>query len=110
MENTNQPNKKVARLLQLIDQLSTGDHDHKVEFFFYSRQIEWAHILANNLRSLDYEVHVTPSDSSVSTYLVNGWTPPMDLQEDRIEKWSAQMTEMASQCQSKFDGWGTIVD
>ncbi|MEM9327346.1 MAG: ribonuclease E inhibitor RraB [Bacteroidota bacterium] len=110
MEETNDNEDMVGRVLRLINRLGTGDQNQKVEFFFYARDIVWAHILGNYLRSVDYEVEVSMSASSSQTYLVSGCTTPMQLEEEQLQEWSELMERLAQQCEAEFDGWGTLIN
>ncbi len=55
----------TAKVLELMrDFGDTGEGTRKIEFFFYASRIEKAHILANQLRQLDYDLEVVNSADS----------------------------------------------
>ena len=101
----------TAKVLELMrDFGDTGEGTRKIEFFFYASRIEKAHILANQLRQLDYDLEVVNSADSDQQFLINGWTTPMKTDDDIMISWAEQMSNLGSNCDCKFDGWGTFMD
>ena len=63
--------------------------------------------LAGDLEQLGYSAEYGPSAKDPRTFLVNGWTAKMPMDEPTVVAWALQMCELGFRDDCDFDGWGT---
>lgn len=101
----------ASKVLELMrDYGDSGEGERKIEFFFYTDSLVKAHMLANHLRKLDYSVEVEKSAHSQKLLLINGWTTPIKTDDETVTSWAEHMSILGSNCDCKFDGWGTFME
>lgn len=82
----------------------------KLEFFFYTNLQKKAEALANELKSLGYEVETAASAFADDNTCITGWTTKMKMSETVVVAWTRQMCELGYKHDCEFDGWGTMPD
>ena len=106
--------RKLAdmRVLELIDHFGKKDNSFlPVEFFFFADRQDDAGNLAIELHKLGYEVYrVHEPDDISSQWSIVGATPRMKMDDESVCEWSEKMEQLAQENNSRFDGWGTLLD
>ena len=100
------------RVLELIEHFGTKDNSVlSVEFFFFTDSQDSASNLSIELFKLGYEIYgVHEPDSISNQWSITGCTPKMNVDGDAISDWSNKMEQLAKENNSRFDGWGTLID
>ncbi len=86
-----------------------GVHENKelrLEYFFYTNNIEKAKALADELSLLQYSSEYEKSAGDNDLYLVTGWTTELKMAEDTILNWTTKMCQLGLKYDCEFDGWG----
>ena len=101
----------TRRVLELSRVIGMKEEDDKeIEFFFYAGELNDALDLISHLKKLQYKVHCIPPVTIQGTWLITGQTQKLKMKENSIVAWTEIMETIAHCCNSKFDGWGTLVD
>lgn len=79
----------------------------KLEVFFYTDCKEKADRLRDELHALNYEVEACRSGDRKRPFLVNGWSPQIQMDEVTVVQWTRQMCDLGQKHDCEFDGWGT---
>ncbi len=85
----------------------TEDEQLKLEYFFYTNTHEKAEALNEELLSLGYAAECGESAHDKNTRVITGWTTPMDMTDDEVVRWTAEMCNLGHKHDCEFDGWGT---
>lgn len=78
-----------------------------LEVFFYTDTEEKAKRLVEDLIALNYNVEVILPEQPSEPFLVNGWSPKMQMDEITVVQWTRQMCDLGQSHDCEFDGWGT---
>ncbi|MBX3243181.1 MAG: ribonuclease E inhibitor RraB [Acidobacteria bacterium] len=87
----------------------TDEKTLPLEFFFYTNSEEKASKLSNELAALEYSSSYGNSAHNRKEFLINGWSTPIQIDENRILQWTADMCDRGAKHDCEFDGWGTSV-
>lgn len=79
----------------------------KLEYFFYTNTKEKASALYNELKVLGYEGKYEPSANNDKVFVITGWTPKIQMDEQTVVEWTAKMCDLGQSNDCEFDGWGT---
>ena len=85
-----------------------NDKELRLEFFFYSKTVDKAEMLTNELKELNYETYFSESAGHEHKYLINGWTTKMKMDDQTVSNWTAEMCKLGYKYDCEFDGWGTF--
>jgi hypothetical protein len=96
-----------ATLKELRKHGVNSDTHLKLEYFFYTNSIEKASSLAKKLEKKKYSAEYRLSAHDSKTYLVNGWTDKMPMDEATVVKWTKEMCQIGYENDCEFDGWET---
>ena len=103
--------KQVAMSPQTLKQLRQYDVTEqtqlKLEFFFYTDTADKAAAFARVLAQKGYTADHGPSAGGGKTFVINGWTTPMTMNEPTVVEWTRQMCQAGFDHDCDFDGWGT---
>jgi regulator of RNase E activity RraB len=108
--NSNLENQQSLTPITLAKLREYGVHENKelrLEYFFYTNNIEKAKALAGELSLLQYSSEYEKSAGDNDLYLVSGWTTELKMVEDTILNWTAEMCQLGLKYDCEFDGWGT---
>jgi regulator of RNase E activity RraB len=107
-------NMQVELAPETLNQLKnygvTDDSELKLEFFFYSKTLDNAEKLAEELKKLNYEVEFGKSAGDKKLFIITGWTTKMKMDDHTVQSWTKEMCEMGYKFDCEFDGWGTTPD
>lgn len=88
----------------------SDDSKLRIEFFFYSKTLIKAELLAKELRNLNYEVETGKSAGNKNLFIITGWTTKMKMDGETVQHWTEEMCELGYKFDCEFDGWGTTPD
>lgn len=94
-------------LAQLRNLNVSESQNLKLEFFFYTNNLEKAGALANELEKLNYSVEFGQSAGDKKLFVITGWSIKMQMSNNVVEKWTSEMCEVGYKFDCEFDGWGT---
>lgn len=107
---SNQSEMTPATLQQLIEIGVTEANQLKLEYFFYTNNIDKAKNLAAEIQKMDYTVEVGPSAGDKNNFVINGWSNKMVMNDSTVTRWAEQMCDLGFKYDCEFDGWGTTPD
>lgn len=103
--------KQVAMSPETLTQLRkyevTDQTKLKLEYFFYTDTPEKGSVLAGVLIRKGYTAEHGPSAGDKKSFIVTGWTTPMQMDESTVVGWTRQMCQLGFDNDCDFDGWGT---
>jgi len=85
----------------------TDQSQLKLEYFFYTNTEGKAAALAEALGNLGYVGNADRFATGKRPYVINGWTAKMNMDDQTVLNWTAQMCDLGQQHDCEFDGWGT---
>jgi regulator of RNase E activity RraB len=107
-------NRQVELAPETLNQLKnygvTDDSELKLEFFFYSKSLDNAKKLADELKKLNYVVEFGKSAGDKKLFIITGWTTKMKMDDQAVQLWTKEMCELGYKFDCEFDGWGTTPD
>jgi len=84
-----------------------GEHELKLEFFFYTNTQDKAQALTTDLNKLGYEASNSLSVTNSKEYVITGWTTKILMTDSSVGEWVNQMCDLGFKHDCEFDGWGT---
>lgn len=84
-----------------------GEHELKLEFFFYTNTQDKAQALTTDLSKLGYEASNSLSVTNSKEYVITGWTTKILMTDSSVGEWVNQMCDLGFKHDCEFDGWGT---
>ncbi len=79
----------------------------KLEYFFYTDSSQKAEVLAGELTRMGYDGGHGIAAGDSNLYVITGWTPPMQMIDSVVVKWTEKMCDLGYRFDCEFDGWGT---
>jgi regulator of RNase E activity RraB len=106
----NQANMAPQTLKQLRDLGVTETKELKLEYFFYTNNMDKANNLADEIQEMNYSVKYGKSAGDKKLFVITGWTTKMAMADSIVIDWTKQMCDLGHKFDSEFDGWGTQPD
>lgn len=106
----NQVKMAPQTLKQLRDMGVSETDELKLEYFFYTDNIDKAKNLANEIEKLKYTVNYGKSAGDKKLFVITGWTIKMAMADTIVINWTKQMCDLGYKFDCDFDGWGTEPD
>jgi hypothetical protein len=98
----------VPKILRLLRENGVDDRTElKLEYFFYTDTEGKARMLSGSLQKLGYSPEHKRCPYDKKLFLINGWTPEMQMNEVTVAEWVKKMCRLGVDHDSEFDGWGT---
>ena len=97
-------------LMQLREIDVDENMELKLEYFFYTNNLEKAQNLAAELVALHYSVDFGKSGSDKNLFVITGWSTRMQMSNEAVGLWTSQMCQLGYKYDCEFDGWGTSPD
>ena len=97
-------------LMQLREIDVDENMELKLEYFFYTNNLEKAQKLAAELEALHYSVDFGKSGSDKNLFVITGWSTRMQMSNEAVGLWTSQMCQLGYKYDCEFDGWGTSPD
>jgi regulator of RNase E activity RraB len=106
--------KQIQMTPQTLNQLRSIDVSEeqqlKLEYFFYTNELNKAVQLSDELKKVDYSVVYEQSEGDKKLFVITGWSTKMQMSNNVVEKWTSDMCELGYKFDCEFDGWGTTPD
>ena len=103
----NQVNMTPQTIKQLREYGVTESEKLKLEYFFYTNNIDKARNLAVEFQKMNYTVKYGKSSGDKKLFVITGWTNKMAIADSVIIDWTKQMCDLGYEFDCEFDGWGT---
>lgn len=105
----NQVKMAPQTLKQLKDLGITETKELKLEYFFYTNNIDKAKNLVDEIQKMNYTVEYGKSAGDKKLFVITGWTFRMAMADSVVIDWTKQMC-VGYKFDCEFDGWGTEPD
>jgi hypothetical protein len=92
---------------QLREHGVTAETKLPLEYFFFTDGQSKAASLSDALAAMGYSPEFGPSASDKRIFVVNGWTPEMEMSDNTVSEWTELMCKLGCEHDCEFDGWGT---
>ncbi len=106
----NQVNMAPQILRQLRDLGVTESKELKLEYFFYTDNVDKAKNLASEIQKMNYSVKYDKSSEDKKLFVITGWTIKMVMVDSVVINWTRHMCDLGYNFDCEFDGWGTEPD
>lgn len=105
----NQMEMTPMTLTQLRKNNVSQDTELKLDYFFYTNNVEKAKKLSEELLKLNYKVEYRLDEQKRKQFIITGETTNIKMTDSIVLKWTADMCELGYKCDCEFDGWGTLL-
>jgi len=79
------------------------DREYRLEFFFYTNNLNNAEALNSKLVELGYDSQSGESADDPALFVTTGWTTPIRTNEETVIKWIESMCRLGLEHDAKFD-------
>ena len=96
--------RQVSLARQALAQMREyEDRDYRLEFFFYTNNLNNAQALNSKLVELGYDSQYGESAGDPALFVTTGWTTPIRTNEDTVIKWIETMCRLGFANDAMFD-------
>ena len=97
--------RQVSMARQALAQMREyEDREYRLEFFFYTNNMNNAEALNSKLVELGYDSQCGESVADPALFVTTGWTTPIRTNEDTVIKWIDTMCRLGFANDAMFDG------
>jgi len=97
-------------LVSLRDSEVEEDDELKIEYFFYTDNLEKSQKLEKEIQKIGYIVNHEPAIQDKNLFVIAGKTTKMKMMHETLREWVIEMSELGYKYDCRFDNWKIAVE
>jgi len=97
-------------LVSLRDVEIEEEDELKIDYFFYTDDLEKSRKLEREIQKIGYIVNHEPTSQNKNLFVIAGRTTEMKMMYETLNKWIREMTELGYKHDCRFDSWKIAPD
>jgi hypothetical protein len=92
-------------LVSLRDAEIEEEDELKIDYFFYTDDLEKSQKLEKEIQKIGYIVNHGPAIQNKNLFVITGRTTKMKMMHETLRKWIREMSELGYKYDCSFDSW-----
>ena len=100
----------TGALVSLRDSEIEEEDELKIDYFFYTDNLEKSQKLKKEIQKIGYIVNHGPTNQGKNLFVIAGRTTKMKMMHETLRNWVSEMSELGYKYDCRFDNWKITTD